>query len=121
MGSHLIVNDWSEFQVNIFSNDRDIRKMSKLLHDDDAADGDDDMAMTISRRFLRNKSRAKNIIVSITVTVSPKQRQKRVHLQCYNNIILNIYFVIPVYNYGLNEINQTFIIISETSFLHHIY
>ena len=44
----LIVNNYSEFQVNIFGNNRYL-KMSKFLHD--AAD-DDARAMTIPRRFL---------------------------------------------------------------------
>ena len=33
----IIVNNYSEFQVNIFSNNRDIRKMSKFSHDANAA------------------------------------------------------------------------------------
>ena len=52
----LIVNNYSEFQVNIFSNNRYL-KMSKFLHDaanDDAA-ADDARAMTIPRSFLRKQ------------------------------------------------------------------
>ena len=32
----LVVNNYSEFQVNIFSNNRDIIKCQSFLHDDDA-------------------------------------------------------------------------------------
>ena len=41
MGSLLIVNNWSEFQVNIFSNERDIRNIKVL------ACRADDRAMTL--------------------------------------------------------------------------
>ena len=44
----LIVNNYSEFQVNI-SNNRDIRKCQKFSHDAAAR------AMTIPRRFLRKQ------------------------------------------------------------------
>ena len=43
----------SGFHVNIFSNDRDIRKCLKFLHNEADADDDVDRAMTIPRRFLR--------------------------------------------------------------------
>ena len=48
----LIVNNYFEFQGNIFSNNRDIRKWKKFSHD---ADDDVARAMTISRRFLRKQ------------------------------------------------------------------
>ena len=47
----LIVNNYSEIQVNIFSNNRDIRKC-QFLHD---AAADDARAMTIPRSFLRKQ------------------------------------------------------------------
>ena len=46
----LIVNNYSEFHVNIFSNNRDIRKCQFLPHDYAAAD--DPRAMTTPRCFL---------------------------------------------------------------------
>ena len=49
----LIFNNLSESQINIFSNDRDIRKPKFLQDDADAAD--DDRAMTIPRHFLRKQ------------------------------------------------------------------
>ena len=49
-----IVNTYSEFQVNIFCNNRDYYKMSKFLHDADAK------AIVILRVFSEN-SQAKNI------------------------------------------------------------
>ena len=48
----LIVNNYSEFQVYIFSNNRDI-KVFALRRDDDDDTDDDARAMTIPRRFLR--------------------------------------------------------------------
>ena len=48
--SLLIVNNYFEFQVNIFSNNRDIRKCKSFRN---AAD-DDARAMTILRRFFEN-------------------------------------------------------------------
>ena len=54
----LIVNNYSEFQVNIFSNNRDMRKCQsfRTTPDDDDADNDADArAMTIPRRFLRKQ------------------------------------------------------------------
>ena len=51
----LIVNNYSEFQVNIFSNNRYL-KMSKLLHAAAAAAAaDNTRAMTIPRCFLRKQ------------------------------------------------------------------
>ena len=49
----LIVNNYSEFQVNISSNNRDIRKCQsfRTTADDDAAA----RAMTIPRHFLRKQ------------------------------------------------------------------
>ena len=50
----LIVNNYSEFQVNIFSNNKDIRKSQSVrttADDDDVAD-DDARALIIPRRFL---------------------------------------------------------------------
>ena len=54
---HLIVNNYSEFQVNIFINNRNISKcqFSHDATDDDAAAEDDARAMTIPRRFLRKQ------------------------------------------------------------------
>ena len=56
----LIVNNYSEFQENSFSNNRDIRKCQSFRmtadDDDDAAAADDDArAMTIPGRFLRKQ------------------------------------------------------------------
>ena len=54
----LIVNNYSEFQANILSNNGDIRKCQNFWHaadDDDADDDDDARAMTIPRRFLRKQ------------------------------------------------------------------
>ena len=49
--------------------------MSKFLHDDDAADNDDDRAMTMHRRFFEN-SRAKNILSYLTsIVVKSKTKQ----------------------------------------------
>ena len=47
---------YSEFQVNIFSNNREIR-ICQFLHDaaDDDAAADDARAMTTPRRFLRKQ------------------------------------------------------------------
>ena len=59
MGSLLTVSNYSEFQVNIFSNDR-YYKMSKFLHDDAAIT--DDKAMTTSQHFLQKNSQAKNYL-----------------------------------------------------------
>ena len=50
-----IVNNYSEFQVNIFSYDRDIRKYQSFLHDADDCEADDDGSMTIPRLFLRKQ------------------------------------------------------------------
>ena len=68
--SLLIVNNYSEFQVNIFSNNRDIIKCQsfRATPDDDAAD-DDAKAMTIPRCFSGN-SRAK-IQVEISLCIWP--------------------------------------------------
>ena len=51
-----IVNTYSDFQVNIFSNSRDITKCQKFLHD---TDPDDAKAIAIPQVFSEN-SRAKN-------------------------------------------------------------
>ena len=51
----LIVNKYSEFQVNIFSNNRDIRKCQSFrmtLDDDEDTATDNARAMTISGHFL---------------------------------------------------------------------
>ena len=52
-----IVNNCSEFQVNIFSNNRDIRKCQcfRTTADGDDATDNDARAMTIPRRFLRKQ------------------------------------------------------------------
>ena len=47
------VNTFCEFQVNIFSNNRDVTKY-QFLHADDDAD-DDDKAIVIPRIFLRKQ------------------------------------------------------------------
>ena len=54
--SFLIVNNYSECQVNISSNNRDIRKCQsfRTTPDDDAVD-DEARAMTIPRHFLRKQ------------------------------------------------------------------
>ena len=53
----LIMNNYSEFQVNIFSKNRDIRKCQSFLMtpDDNDAISDDARAMTIPRRFLQKQ------------------------------------------------------------------
>ena len=48
----LIVNNYSEFQLNIFSNNRDRKCQSFRTKPDAAAAADDARAMTIPRRFL---------------------------------------------------------------------
>ena len=58
MGFPFDSEQYSEFQINIFSNNRDIRKCQsfRMTLDDDAAAADDARAMTIPRRFLRKKA-----------------------------------------------------------------
>ena len=51
----LIVNNYSEFQVNIFSNNRDIRKCQSFRTNAAADATDDTRAMTILRYFLRKQ------------------------------------------------------------------
>ena len=56
------MNNYFEFQVNIFNNNRDIRKCPSFRttpDDDDDTTDDDARAMTIPRRFFEN-SQAKN-------------------------------------------------------------
>ena len=57
--SFLIVNNYSEFQINIISNNKDIRKCQTFRttpYDDNDAAADDTRAMTIPRRFLPKQS-----------------------------------------------------------------
>ena len=56
MGSPFDVNNLSEFQVNIFSNDRDIRKSNN---------DDDNRAMTIPQHFLKKKKKKKKLKIQI--------------------------------------------------------
>ena len=58
------MNNYSEFQVNIFRNNRDVRKchcFRKARDDDDdaAAAADDARAMTMHRSFLRKTAELK--------------------------------------------------------------
>ena len=48
----MIVNNYSEYQVNFFSNNRNIRKCQSFRM---SPDYDDARAMTIPRRFLRKQ------------------------------------------------------------------
>ena len=55
-----IVNTYSKFQVNIFSNNRDITKCQKFLHIDNNDDEDDNDAKAIAIcRVISENNRAK--------------------------------------------------------------